>query len=189
MGAPRLKPHNPQELERLLEWVSGATSILEIGSRYGYTLVDIAHRMAPGAKVLSVDLPDQEGWNDPQAIFHLRENIQRLQNEGYAARLIEGDSHDLSVIEAVLAHGPFDVVFIDGDHTYEGVTQDWDYYGEAGNVVIFHDIRRPQSGEWQGLGVWRLWAELKEAGLHCEEFIASGSKMGIGKIDRQARAD
>jgi len=181
MGAPRLKPHNPQELERLLDWVSGKSSILEIGSRYGYTLVDIAHRLVPGAKILSVDLPDQEGWNDSQAICHLRQNIQRLQNEGYAASLIEGDSHARDVIDEVHSCGPFDVVFIDGDHTYDGVLRDWENYGHLGGVVIFHDIREPQLGEWMGLGVWRLWEELR-ATHPSEEFLAPGSKMGIGKI-------
>jgi hypothetical protein len=35
-----------------------------------------------------------------------------------------------------------DVLFIDGDHSYEGVKADWDAYKsflEPGSIVIFHD--------------------------------------------------
>lgn len=189
MAAPRLKPHNPLELERLLEWVAGASSILEIGSRYGYTLVDIAHEMVPGAKVVSVDLPDQEGWNDPDAIFQLRANVARLVSEGYSAALIEGDSRSADVVARVKALAPFDVVFIDGDHTYEGVKQDWQNYGDLAPTVIFHDIRKPKPPEWMGLGVWQLWAEIRsfahKSDTVTEEFLADGSKMGIGRVIRK----
>ena len=186
MAAPRFRPHDPQEFLKLLSWIRGARSLLEIGSRFGYPLVDFAHALAGKGRVVSVDLPDAEGWNDElskHAIIHLRKNIQALKEEGYDAHLIEADSHLAETVEKVRALGPYDVVFIDGDHSYEGVLQDWTNYGEMGKKIIFHDIRKPEPPEDPGVEVWKLWSKIKSFSPPVEEFLAPGSKMGIGKIE------
>lgn len=147
--------------------------------------------MPVGSRIVAVDLPDAEGWNDEisaQAIFHLRANILKLQDAGYDAHLIEGDSHSETVIEGAKNLGPYEVVFIDGDHSYEGVSQDWRNYGGMGKKILFHDIREPRPPEWMGLGVWKLWREIKafsqiKKHLSIAEFLADGSKMGIGKVE------
>lgn len=178
MAADKKRPHNPLEYEKLLQWCKGANSILEIGSRFGFTLVDLAHGMS-GNRIVSVDLPEAEGWHFLGAEESLRKNVDQLKSEGYDAHLFIGDSKDKDIIQSVESLGPFDVVFIDGDHTYEGVKADWESYGHLGKMVVFHDIRPPKPPEWMGLGVWRLWNELKG-----ESFIANGSKMGIGRVGR-----
>jgi predicted O-methyltransferase YrrM len=69
----------------------------------------------------------------------------------------------------------FDTIFIDGDHSYDGVKFDFDNalpLLEEGGIIIFHDIASKACP-----GVVQLWEEIKtERSL---EFIHSDT-CGIG---------
>lgn len=56
-----------------------------------------------------------------------------------------GNSHSLETVERVRELGlNYDVIFIDGDHSYEGVKQDYELYKEflaPGGIIAFHDIK------------------------------------------------
>jgi len=190
MAADKYRPHHPQELEVLLSWCEGKTSILEIGSRYGLTLLDMAHR-SKAKRIVSVDLPGAGEWGNAGSEEMLRATIKQLQQEGYDATLLLGASQDPEIIASVKALGPFDLIFIDGDHRYEGVKADWLNYGPMGKTIVFHDIIEPKPGENQNLQVWRLWRELNDSYYVIDEgdtwpfseFIGQGSKMGIGRYD------
>jgi cephalosporin hydroxylase len=166
-------PQHPLELQKVCQWVREANSILEIGSRYGENMRFLAAAMR-GNKLVCVDLPDVEGWNDREILDELVVNVTRLNNGGYDVTLIVGDSHNFDVLEKVESKAPYDVVFIDGDHTYQGVKVDWDMYARLGKIVIFHDIN-PENG----LGVSKLWEEIRG---NKESYIAPGSLMGVGKV-------
>lgn len=70
--------------------------------------------------------------------------------------LIQGDSRSANVVAQVSDLAPFDFAFIDGDHTYGGVRDDWFNYGPLCKTVAFHDIL-PRSDAQVDL----LWQEIK----------------------------
>ncbi|MEM4674909.1 MAG: class I SAM-dependent methyltransferase, partial [Nitrososphaerota archaeon] len=66
--------------------------------------------------------------------------------EGQRIHLIRADSHDpktLEIVKRILGDGKLDFLFIDGDHTYEGVKRDFEIYSplvRRGGIIAFHDI-------------------------------------------------
>lgn len=178
----KFRPHHPDEYQKLLDWAAGASSVLEVGSRYGFTLYDLAQVAKPGCRVVGVDLPGpdaQWGYEDSGDIF--KSNVAKLGKQGFDAHCILGDSHSPEVIEHVKSLGPFDFVFIDANHRIEHVRQDWENFGPLGKRVVFHDIRKPGPGENQDCQVWMLWEVIKDE-PDTESYLGQGTKMGIGRI-------
>jgi hypothetical protein len=76
----------------------------------------------------------------------------------------------------------FDLVFIDGDHSYDSVK--WDY-AKYTNLMLkataFHDIAGLRGCE----GVSQLWTEIKQSPLSLKsgEIIAPAKQSGIGWIE------
>jgi len=71
-------------------------------------------------------------------------HIQRYADEINSKKetLICGDSASKEVIEEASKFGPFDCVFIDGNHTYEYVKKDLENYSplvRKGGIVALHD--------------------------------------------------
>jgi hypothetical protein len=172
---------HPGEFKWLQERVAGSTSILEVGSRGGASLLGFAAVAAPGAKLRSIDLGH---WVDqPQYVTAntLRDTIFTLRHSGFDAECWIGNSHNLSALAWAQAEGPhYDFVFLDGDHDDPGVTQDWDWYGGLGTIVGFHDINNTDHS------VPELWARIKaNAGFqYVTEEIICGANYGIGIVRR-----
>ena len=94
-----------------------------------------------------------------------------------------GDSHAAQVVDTVrglLQGRQVDFLFIDGDHSYEGVKADWDLYRKLvapDGLVAFHDIV-PGPEERVG-GVPRFWKELRQQFPH-RELVESWHQGGYG---------
>lgn len=143
---------------------------LEIGTNYGGTLFLLCTLSSPGAKIISLDLPSGPfGGGYPRRKIPL---FRRFPRAGQKLHLIRADSHAPKTKERVLQildGEKLDYLFIDADHTYDGVQRDFQMYSplvRRGGMVAFHDIAtyNPES-ECQ---VARFWSEIKDHYQHRE---------------------
>lgn len=161
----------------------GARSYLEIGSKYGGSLWRVAKTMPKGSRIVSLDLD----VNGPS----LRACIAALRGDGYDAHLIAGNSMDQARVEKARALGPFDCVFVDGNHKLMYVRADWDNYGPMAKMVAFHDIgwRRATPSSPNRILVPEFWNEIKDGYRHREILLdPTGDAFGIGVIWRDEPA-
>jgi predicted O-methyltransferase YrrM len=145
-------------------------SYLEIGLGWGGSLWRIGNSLPPGACVVGLDRAP-----DPNTREDLHGMIARLRADGKDAHLIVGDSTLPATVAEAKRLGPFDCVFIDGDHSEAGVRADWKNYGPMGRIVAFHDISWNET--WaskvpgrvtEPMGVPTLWKELTPTFRHRE---------------------
>lgn len=165
----------------------GVRSYLEIGSKFGGSLWRVGSALAPGARLVSVDLPGgTKAWRESEA--SLKECHQALRAMGHETHAIWDSSFDAKTIEAARALGPFDAILIDGDHRMPGVTQDFANYGPMGRIVAFHDLSWRRAPEWIGtrIDVPEFWDSIKGDYERTEEFrlCPTGKNNGIGVLWR-----
>jgi cephalosporin hydroxylase len=157
--------------------------VLEIGAFKGGTLFLFSTVAAPDASLLSIDL----GFVPRQLRVY-----PHFARRGQHIQLLAADSHAEATLKRVrkwLNGRMIDVLFIDGDHSFLGVSRDYEMYSpfvRKGGVIAFHDIvpdywtrygtRTPfDTGE-----VPRFWSGLRAAGGRVEEFIADPAQDGYG---------
>jgi predicted O-methyltransferase YrrM len=180
--APQQIPSEFNELARLVK-EKDCQRILEIGTYRGGTLFVFSRLSQPDATIISVDY---------SLTFHgkIVRSLQpplfrRIMQPRQKLSLLRADSHSpetLKKIESILNGAQLDFLFIDGDHRYEGVKQDFDMYSplvRAGGLVAFHDIARTNKVE----EVYRFWGEVKQRYSH-REFVhrTDDGAMGIGVL-------
>jgi cephalosporin hydroxylase len=152
--------------------------ILEVGSHHGGTLYHWIRNAPLGATVFAVDNQ------------HINEELYE-EWAGYNAEVkwAKGDSKDRDIIGQAKVYGPYDWVFIDGDHTLAGVLSDWLNYGPMVNrqrtsIVAFHDIlpHEPYVGEdgteWP-VEVNLLWREIRKEYPTLEVISNPGNGIGV----------
>ena len=144
---------------------------VEIGSARGKSacFIGLALRRNGRGKLYAIDPHSPTNWNDSESTDTFAIINKNLRKAGVAdyVEIVRKPSNDKN------AHNgqPIDLLFIDGDHSYEGVKADWDRFVpfvKPFGVVIFHDtlwdldpdekLSRPD------MGVPRFVDELREAG-------------------------
>jgi len=114
-------------------------TVLEIGSCYGCSAIWFAQRVGLLGLVGCVDtwddIPEHGLYNVASAF---RENV-RDAGMGKAIIPCRGNSHDKRVRDSFALAGRYDLVYLDGDHTYEGVKQDIEMYGPLARKVLCGD--------------------------------------------------
>ncbi|NPV05565.1 MAG: class I SAM-dependent methyltransferase [Syntrophaceae bacterium] len=175
------------ELEALLGEVRrlGPSAVVEIGTASGGTLFMLTRAASADATLVSIDLPGGAfGGGYPVWRAPLYRSFAR---PGQRVHLLRRDSHDPSTLETlrgILGGRKVDFLFIDGDHTYEGVKKDFEMYRtlvRPGGMVGFHDIV-PHSAA-SGCEVDRFWNEIRGA-FDSVEFVENRRAQfgGIGLI-------
>jgi predicted O-methyltransferase YrrM len=161
----------------------GVTSYLEIGSKFGGSFRRVGDALPKGSRMVAVDLPGgTKDW--AQTRVSLLACIADLKDMGHDARVIWGDSTARDVVEQVRALGPYDCVFIDGNHTAPYIAKDWNNYGAMSNkIVALHDIswKRPADFASYRIDVPEFWNELKSGYRH-EEIKMEEKDNGIGVL-------
>jgi len=164
-----------------------ASSYLEIGAKFGGSVWRVAQALQENSNIVAVDLPyGTVKWRESSA--SLEHCMHTLTQLGHVTEIIWGNSTNPAVIERVHAHGEFDVVLIDGNHTMPFLEQDWHNYGPLGRVVAFHDIawHRPPEFSAYRIDVPQFWHNLKTGYRHREIVLdPTGQDNGFGIIWRQ----
>jgi len=155
------------------------TVILEIGTEKGGTFFLLTRVATPDAVLLSLDLPARLGaypaWREPL--------YRGFAGKGQRIELIRKDSHDPRTFEKVkkqLAGRPLDLLFIDGDHSYDGVKKDFEMYSTLvapGGTIAFHDIVDGPEGNVGG--VPKFWREIRQTRCFTE-FVKDWKQGGWG---------
>jgi predicted O-methyltransferase YrrM len=115
---------------QLLVRASGALKALEIGTLGGYSGTWIARGLAPGGRLITVELEEA----------HAAVARDHFQAAGVADRveIITGDAHEL--MPQLRAEGPFDFVFIDAEKSGYPDYFDWALENvRSGGVIAAHN--------------------------------------------------
>ena len=186
-----LNSQNLQEFENLLVEFSNlkVNSFIEIGSLYGWTLQHFIHYANDGSTAISIDLPVRRfvgpgDWR-VQKQEHNYKNVWPVwaKQKNCKLYLIPDESQKLetqNVVKDILKDKSIDFLFIDGNHTYEGVRADFEIYSKfvrPGGIIAFHDIGENEEG-----GVYNLWQELKAKYNHKEFLYEQNKEKGIGVL-------
>ena len=144
---------------------------VEIGSARGKTAcaVGLALRRNGGGKLYAIDPHSVTTWNDKDSVDSfaiINAHLQKAELTEWVeiVRKTSGDA-------AKGWNKKIDLIFIDGDHSYEGVKADWELFlphlSEFG-VVVFHDtlwdLRPDGQHDRADMGVPRFVDELRAAG-------------------------
>jgi predicted O-methyltransferase YrrM len=179
-----------QKKEELIEFVRKIKHIkpkyiLEIGTSEGGTLFFFSKIASPEAKIITIDLPivrDYASYSPAKIPFY---KLYRVEDQ--KIHFIRKDSHRSSTVKKVkklLKNNKIDLLFIDGDHTYNGVKKDFENYislVKENGIIGLHDIveHPPDSN----CNVFDFWNEIKGK-YEYKEIISKDNEewAGIGII-------
>lgn len=171
-----------EELAELLKEVRklNPANVLEIGTAKGGTLFLWTRLAQPNAILVSIDLPGGKFGGG----YSVREEAiyRRFPGKRQNLHLLREDSHaqaTLNRTKQLFDHRPIDLLFMDGDHTFDGVKSDWEMYSplvRSGGMIVFHDV----AGNYEDTQVKRFWDSVKVGFKHREYIFGQDGHYGIG---------
>ena len=170
------------EICALLAWVGeiAPRTVCEIGTAMGGTTYLLGQSLPSVTHLIGIDL-----------FVRRKQRLRFFARPNQRLTFFDGSSYEPSTVERVKRHlggEKLDLLFIDGDHSLNGVARDFAAYRpfvRDGGIIVFHDIvqdyttrygRRTPS--YTG-GVPRFWREIKPL-YQTREFIESPEQDGFG---------
>lgn len=153
-------------------------TIVEIGTYKGGTLFIWCRIGSNATSVTSIDLP---GGNYGGGYAACRTRLYKefcYGRPNLRLNFIRGDSQSPLSREQLIKQlngASVDFLYIDGDHSYDGVKKDYLNYHDLvrpGGLIAFHDIAHPKCG------VRDFWTEVKSL-CNTEECINSNKGIGV----------
>jgi len=162
----------PRQLAQYLIYVNKPRTLLDIGTFQGYTITVLCVYFMCFVPDLTIDTIDVNHFLSPDikqiwAKYNLPINyiLMNKKTDNYLN----------------YTRGPYDMVFIDGDHSYEGVSNDFERAKTLSSSFTFHDI----NDQWCP-GVLQLWNENKnETSKEFTWHSRNYKVMGIGTFRTQ----
>ena len=119
------------ETAALIRWAEGVRTFVEVGTLFGFTARAVARRTA--ARVVAVD---NFCWNPFGLTSDEHERFTRRVLENSGIELVRAEATDF--LSSLVGDGT--MVFLDGDHSYEGVVCELKLLKKRGvSVVSGHD--------------------------------------------------
>jgi predicted O-methyltransferase YrrM len=162
------------ELLHLARRRASLRAILEIGTDSGGTLFLLARAAESDAIIATIDIGHPE-----RAVLY-----RAFARNGQQVEMIHGDSHQPNTRDRVgrlFVDRELDMLFIDGDHSYNGVRRDFELYSplvKKGGIIALHDIVH---GPNELVGeVPRFWTEVKQMYESVQEIVEDWDQGGLG---------
>jgi predicted O-methyltransferase YrrM len=135
------------ELQSLEQYAKEARLAVEIGSSQGVSAARIAGVLAEGGKFYCIDpWPAPNGKINPcYSIFYRHLRRARRFDKVHVLQTVSGEAGELVPDEV-------DFIFVDGDHSWQGVETDWNLVRRklrVGGIVCLHDSLTPPKEPWR----------------------------------------
>ena len=166
-------------------------NFMEIGTKQGGNFYGLCN-LCQGLKI-SVDLigGPYGGWatnTHPYLGDIVSKRDKYFKDNFKNVHMIHGDSHYVTTrlqVERVLGNEKLGLLYIDGDHSYEGVKADYEFYKDLvhkDGIIVFHDINNTEHHRKTGCEVYKLWQELEGNKI---EFNQNLHWSGIGVLNQK----
>ena len=130
------------ERDTLAARASGRLRAVEIGVAQGVTTKRIRAAMAPEGELWAIDpyFPNRLGLRFSEMIA--RREVEGVENG--RVRWVRDTGRGAAELWQAEGKKPADFVFIDADHTWQGISEDWQAWSDlvgAGAFIALHDSR------------------------------------------------
>jgi predicted O-methyltransferase YrrM len=148
------------ERDSLARHAAGRHRLVEIGVWQGVTTKRLRAAMAPDAELWAIDpyVAGRLGVSFPELIAHGEVDVV----ENGHIRWVKGTGADAAEQWKQERREPADFVFVDGDHSWDGISTDWNAWSglvAPGGVIALHDSRSTPERPIDDAGSVRFTAE------------------------------